>query len=137
MKNYNAELTDLKRSFEIATSEAKTYANPDLSPEGLAKKRDELAAKAVAEHKAKLEDLTRSFNRDAAVAKEAGLKEIPAAPADTSQAWGRAKMLLDAGQSLQHLVANADPAMLHALTEWGPTYLEAEAYKGEKTAGPT
>lgn len=132
MKTYIAELADLKKSFDIATTEASTYTNPDLSAEGLAKKRDELAAKVVAEHKAKLDALTSSFKRDADIAKAFGSKAIPAAPADTANVWARAKMLLDAGQSLQYIVAHADATMLHALTEWGPTYLEAEAYKGRK-----
>lgn len=39
-------------------------------------------------------------------------------------------MLLDAGRSLHQIVENADPAVLHAIKEWGPTYLEAESYKG-------
>lgn len=130
MKTYIDELTELKRSYSIATTEANSYTNPDLSAEGLAKKRAELAEKATNEYKGKLEALTSSFKRDAAMAKEAGLKAIPAAPGDTANVWARAKMLLDAGQSLQYIVAHADPAMLHALAEWGPTYLEAEAYKG-------
>lgn len=130
MQDYVTKLTELQRSYGIASTEAKNYSNPDLSAEGLAKRRAELEAKALNEHQQKLNELTSSFKRDAAAAKEAARKGIPAPPADTSQAWGRAKMLLDAGQSLQQIVANADTAMLHALTEWGPTYLEAEAYKG-------
>lgn len=130
MQDYITKLTELQRSTRIAIAEANSYANPDLSAEGLAKKRADLAAKVTSEHRNKLDDLMRSFKREAEAAKEAARKEIPAPPADTANVWARAKMLLDAGQSLQYVVAHAEPTMLHALTEWGPTYLEAEAYKG-------
>lgn len=130
MQDHITKLTEHQRSYRIALEEANTYTNPDLSAEGLTKQRADLAAKAAAQHTAKLEDLVSDFNRHAGDAKAAAQGQIPKPPADTSKEWARAKMLLDAGRPLHSLVANADPTLLHALTEWGPTYLEAEAYKG-------
>lgn len=130
MQDYITKMTDLKRSFNVTIAEARNYTNPDLSAEGLAKRRADLAAAATADHKAQLEQLTRDLQREAADTKNAAQAQLPPAPADTSQAWGKVKMLLDAGRSLHQIVENAEPAVLHAITEWGPTYLEAESYKG-------
>jgi hypothetical protein len=130
MKDYITKLTELQRSYDAAIAQANAFTDPELSAEGSAKRRADLAAAARTSYKGKLDQLAREFKAEAADAKRVGQEAIPAAPTDTAQAWGRAKMLLDAGQSLQQIVAKADPALLHAVTEWGPTYLEAEAYKG-------
>lgn len=130
MKDYITKLTELQRSYRAAVENAQAFTSPDLSIEGIGKRRADLIAKAGTDHKAKLDQLTREFKREAAETKRVADGEIPKPAGDTAQAWGRAKMLLDAGQSLQQIVAKADPALLHAVTEWGPTYLEAEAYKG-------
>ncbi|MFE5837224.1 hypothetical protein [Arthrobacter sp. NPDC056493] len=130
MRDYTTKLTELQRSHQAAVAKANEYTNPDLSAEGIDKRRAELIAKAGEDHKAKLDHLAREFKDEATETKRVAAAAIPTPAGDTSQAWGRAKMLLEAGQTLQQIVAKADPALLHAVTEWGPTYLEAEAYKG-------
>jgi hypothetical protein len=135
MQEYITKLTELQRSYRAAVETAQAFTSPDLSNEGIGKRRAELTAKAGTDHRVKLDQLTREFKQEAAETKRAAEGEIPKPAGDTSQAWGRAKMLLDAGQSLQQIVAKADPALLHAVTEWGPTYLEAEAYKARADGG--
>lgn len=130
MKNYIDQLTQLKLSHSEALKHAQSFTDPLLSPEGIAKRRQELAANATADHKSKLESLSNKFGAEVAEAKRRAESEIPAPQADTSVAWSMAQMLLNAGQTLHQIIATADPALLHAVTQWGPTYLKAQALEG-------
>jgi hypothetical protein len=123
MQDYITKLTNLQRNFNEAIREK----NPDLSPEGQQKAHDRIRAG----YKADLERLSREFRAEAEQTIKTGREAVPAAPSDTRQDWEKAKMLLEAGMQLRRVVAQADPAMLHAIKEWGPTYLQAESLKGK------
>lgn len=130
MHNYLTKLTQLQLSYQEAMTRAQSFVDPGLSSEGLAKRRQELTSKAAAEHKAHLEKLAQDFDLDASEAKRLADKEIPPAPGDVAPAWAMAQMLLDTGQTIHQVVRGADQAMLHAISQWGPTYLQAQALKG-------
>jgi hypothetical protein len=103
--------------------------DPNLSREG----EQQRQATIREQYKPRLDALTRQFNAAAADAKRAGRSMIPDAPSDTTAAWKRVEMLLDAGGTLSGIVEGADALTLHAIEEWGDTWLQAQVLK----AGPT
>ena len=121
MNEYLTKLTELQRE----AAEITRHKDPDLSPEGQAKAEK----RARAALKEKLEALTREFNKEAEETKRVAAAAIPGGNGDTRQHWERAKMLLEAGATLHDIVSKADAPMLHAVQEWGPTYLEADHIK--------
>jgi hypothetical protein len=136
------KLAQLQKRHAEELEEARVAENPAIELEGADRaERQRFSNKVNApyrrqqiesvntKYKAALEALRNDFAEDSRRASTAGTGAIPAPPADTSQAWAKAKMLLDAGKSLHEVVRGADPAMLHAIGEWGPTYLQAEASK--------
>lgn len=123
MQDYITKLTNIKRSFE----EAMKVTDPDLSPAGQQKATDRIRAR----YKEELGQLSNEFRREAEETIRTGREAVPAAPADTRPDWEKVKMLLDAGMQLRQIVAQADPRMLHAIKEWGPTYLQAESIKSK------
>lgn len=144
MNEHLAKLTKLQHEYAGELRKAQEFENPDISLDGLdmnARKsfsdranepfRKERVEGVQAAYKKKLASLTDDFNQEAERAKNAGRDAIPAAPAETSAQWAKVKMLLDAGKNLHQVVASADPGMLHAIKEWGPTYLQAENTKGK------
>ncbi|MHA7284832.1 hypothetical protein ACX80I_00990 [Arthrobacter sp. MDT3-44] len=104
-------------------------ADPNLTREGEERRQ----ATIRDQYKRRLDTLTEQFRAAVADAKRAGTSVIPKAPADTSAAWKRVEMLLDAGGSLAGIVAEADATTLHAIEEWGDTYLQAQVLRAKFT----
>lgn len=129
-KNKHLEqLTKLRAEYaaEIAN------VDPDLSAEGEAKRVERVQAR----FQTALARVTSAFEAETQYAKVTAAAKMPKAPADTSAAWQRAQMLLDAGQPLNMVIANADAATLHAITEWGPTWVQARDTKAGVFNSPT
>lgn len=121
MNEYLNKLTALHRR----AAEVGLHKDPDLSPEG----QEKADARARAALKAEFDALVREFEKEAAETKRVAEDAIPKGSADTQQHWQRARMLLDAGATLSEVVATADAPMLHAIQEWGPTYMQAAHIK--------
>ena len=132
MKTYITQLTQLKLSHADALQRAAAFTDPDLSDEGIAKRRQELTAAVQGEHADKLRSLEAEMAAEVERAKQAAAREIPEAPAETSAGWALAQMLLNSGQTLNQVIASADPAVLHAVSQYGPTYLRAQALQGRQ-----
>lgn len=132
MKNYITQLTKLKLSHAEALKQAGAFTDPDLSDEGIAKRRQELSTAVNKEHHAKLRALTAGVNHEVTQAKNSAHSSIPDAPAETAAGWALAQMLLNAGQTLHQVVASAEPAVLHAVSQYGQTYLRAQALQGRQ-----
>ncbi|MHA7153964.1 hypothetical protein ACX80A_02545 [Arthrobacter sp. TMN-50] len=130
---YLTKLTQLQQNHQSALREAQAFTDDSLSAKGLQDRRTELSDRANQQYKAHLDTLRGDFETDARRAQESGSEAIPAPPADTSTAWAKVKMLLDAGKSLQEIVRSADTPQLHAIAEWGPTYLQAQAATTRET----
>lgn len=121
----NAELRQLVRDFTTATSAAANYVDPALSGTGLMAKRERLVHAARTTGQNRLDTVKSRFDSEVSRLAGGAQRALPAGPASTADAWGKVKMLLDAKQPLQYVVEKATPEQLHALTEWGPVYLDA------------
>lgn len=121
MNEYLTKLHALQRR----AAEISLHKDPDLSPEGQ-EKAEKRARTAL---KSELDALTREFTTESAEAKRVAAAAIPKSDSDTRTRWERARMLLDAGLTLHQVVAQADAETLHAIQEWGPTYLQAAHLK--------
>lgn len=124
--DYRTEFSAAANAFKAEASRIKGYIDPNLSTQGLHEKRREMAASnrarlgaTVAGLRAKASNLRESLQ-------SAADRVTPAPPASTHDSWIRAQMLLDAGRHLHQVIQYADANMLHAITEFGPTYLEAQ-----------
>jgi hypothetical protein len=131
-KKYLEEIQIIKRDYSNAVREAQVYKSDHLTPEGLRVKRGELVQRATAAYRSKLEPLKTNMDTESNWIKARAVRAVPPNTGGTRDNWERVKMLLDAGQSLQQVIAKADAGALHAIREWAPTWLDATS-NGETT----
>lgn len=120
---------DLMRELDAARS----YTDPDLSPEGLGKRRQEMAD-AARQKAAKALEALQVDQRQAADRirrwagdKRPGIGDDPVQVTKVSMAWDRARAMLDAGRSIPEVLANAtDPALVLAVREFAGDWLAAQ-----------
>ncbi|WP_353650092.1 hypothetical protein ABLG96_03830 [Nakamurella sp. A5-74] len=108
---------------------ARKWTDPNLTAQAIQARRAQLLDTAVHKLRQAADPETGiSAAGQAHTAALAALRSTDAAKAVTRQHhWQRAQMLLDAGRSLDVLVANeSDPEILAAIAEWGPTYLRTQ-----------
>lgn len=128
-----AEIEQLNRDLNAALAAAQSHNDPHLTPDGLTAKRATLAKNARDAAGAKLANLKTSFDAAVDGAKSAAARAIPKAEGSTRDGWERVKMILDAGISLPQVVAKATPEQLHALAEWGPSWIAAQSAAARST----
>lgn len=125
IKDINTELRQSVRDFGSAMSAAASHADPHLSEAGVIAKRQSLAQTAREAGAGKLATLRGRYDAAALSLRGSLERALPTNPQSTADAWSKVKMLIDAGQPLSHIVGKASPEQLHALTEWGPVYLDS------------
>lgn len=115
-------------------SAAALFTDPNLSDEGLANKRRELADAVRAE----AESLLAQYRHEAAAAREylqAQAKENTRIPDDAAaliraeQRWRQVERVLEAGGDLHAEIRNADAVTVTAILEHAPSYLAAKHYR--------
>lgn len=129
-KTIENEAAALKQTLQVDLSEAYRHDNPNLTPEGLAQKRSELAKAAQQRGGVVLAALRARMTAEATAVSERAAKVRPRVddPATIQRKWDQARMRLDAGMSLRQVVATADADTLAAITEWAPTWLDVQAH---------
>lgn len=127
-----ADLTAARRAYYAAVENARTYQDPDLTPEALTRQRQDREAAARTAYAQALRPIREDYERAARLNAKA-LAKVPApAPGATDGAWRRVEARLGAGATLDDLIAISDVEMLQAIRVEGPTYL---AINGGDPAG--
>jgi len=133
---FKADLAVLEREYAAKVETAQAFTDPFLTPEGLDAKRTELVAQAGAQIAPRLDQLTQLLDiavtdlTAAAQAARPALNWSDAASIQRAQVkWDQARMLLTKGVPIRDVIAHADVDTLLALREWGPSWLDAEAYQ--------
>ncbi|RBY94087.1 hypothetical protein DQ244_01625 [Blastococcus sp. TBT05-19] len=121
---------------------ARAFTDPDLSPEGLGKRREQLAETARKRADQELTALTAEMRqhigrvREWAESRRPRVVDDPVQLQKMSLAWDRARAMLDNGRSIRQVLAeSSDPAMVLAVREWGPDYLRANEPRDSGLAG--
>ena len=129
---------DLRRSLD----EARRFNDPDLSAQGLEKRREQMATLARQRASKLLEQLqqesrtTAAQMRDWAQGKRPRVEDDPVQLKKLSMAWDRARAMLDAGVPMGEVISRAtDPSMLLAIREWGGDYLRASWVRPKGLSG--
>jgi hypothetical protein len=133
---FKGDLLTLEREYGDKVQAARAFTDPHLTAEGLDAKRTELVAQAGAQIGPRLDRLTELLDiavtdlNAAAQAARPALNWSDAASIQRAQVkWDQARMLLTKGVPIRDVIANADVDTLLALREWGPSWLDAEAYQ--------
>lgn len=127
----------LRNQLDADLRAAQAYTNPDLSYEGLTRRRQELAQAARSKAAPLIERERSILDADlATVARWAGqhrprLGEDAAAVQRAGIRWEGIKAKLGAGIPLAQVLASADLEALVALEAWGPDWLEAAHRQAE------
>jgi hypothetical protein len=128
-----AEIEQLNRDLNAAVAAAQSHNDPHLTSDGLTAKRATLAKTARDAAGKKLQELKAAFDVYVNSAKNDAARVIPKAEGSTRDGWERVKMILDAGASLPQVVGQATPEQLHALAEWGPSWIAAQSAAARST----
>jgi hypothetical protein len=129
---YLQQLQILTRDHGIAVQEARSYTDDHLTADGLHARRAELVRTAGDAFRGKLAAVRSAMQSETQSLRTGALRAIPKAEGSTRDNWERVRMLLDAGQPLSQVIAKADAGSLHAIREWGPTWIDAQT-KGNTT----
>lgn len=129
----SADLNTTRRTHQAALHDARAYTDPDLTPEALNQRRQDREAAARTAYAQALRPIRDDLDRAAHLNAKA-LAKFPAPTGSTRDAWERVTMLMDAGRTLDQIVATADVLTLQAVREWAPTYLAANG--GDPAAAP-
>lgn len=124
--DYRNEFSTAATAFKAEEARIKGYFDANLSAQGLATKRHEMTERNRAGLGAVVSGLRTKASNLREQLQAAADRVTPVAPSSTHDAWIRAEMLLNAGRHLSQVIQYADANMLHAITEFGPTYLEAK-----------
>lgn len=127
-------LFELRRALEAELLRARAFQSADYSAEGLAKHRGELADRARAKYAPQLEQIQAQVRYDAetidrwASARRPKLSDDAVTLQRAQMRWDGVRQRLDAGMPMRQVLAGADLDTVLAIQEWGPAYLEAQAY---------
>lgn len=123
----------LKHQLEADLAAAHSHTDTNLTPDGLAKKRNELARAARDRAAVALDALRTQMSVEADASSAHAAKVRPKLPDGSvlQRKWDQARMQLEAGIPLQRVVSSADADTLAAIKEWAPTWLAAEAQAGK------
>jgi hypothetical protein len=112
-----------------------------LSPSGLAQHRRELVDKVRAKYAPKLADLVEDVETRAKFLAGDAQRARPMPGSDAAsqmalqRSWDQVRTRLDAGMPLRTVIDNADLDTLHAIREWAPSHLEAQAFHEHQRTG--
>lgn len=124
----------LTRVLNERIAAARTHVDPDLSVDGLARRRAELEQSVRSEAAELLSKLRESIDQGRSYLLEQA-REHTQLPADAAaliqaeQKWRQVERMLDAGASISEQIRNADVTTALAIAEFAPGYLAAKSYR--------
>jgi hypothetical protein len=129
-----ARTLDLQKSLTSELQKARAYTDADLSPDGLAKKRQELERAARERLQTELAIVRGQADQDLATMRAFADEDRPKSAASElrqQRLWDRTRMLLESGRSLPQLIAETDDVeTLLAIREEAPIWLRAQSQPG-------
>lgn len=132
LQELKQRISRVNRDLQTAVANARGFQDPDLSPQGLANRREQLMEQARSKAAAELKQLGGERQRHEARVrawaepKRPKVADDPVQLQKLSMAWDRARAMLDAGRSIPQVLATAtDPLVPLAIREWAPDYLRA------------
>lgn len=129
---YVEKIQILSRDYSNAVREARNHADEHLTAEGLRVEREGRLRYANDYYGRQLGALRAQMEHESHNLKSRAARSVPAKQGSTRDAWERVRMLLDAGQPLNEVIAKADVGSLHAIQEWAPAWIDATT-KGKIT----
>ncbi|MDQ0576460.1 hypothetical protein [Agromyces albus] len=132
MRTARERASTLAKQLSDALGKARTFTDPNLSPQGVAEKRVELESTfraAAATDLAKLRGETvqaRDYLASTA-AEHTRLADDPAALIRAEQKWRQVERILAAGGDLLQQIRKADPDTALAIAEFAPSWAEAQS----------
>ncbi|MHB8297972.1 MAG: hypothetical protein ACYDDW_05260 [Dermatophilaceae bacterium] len=135
MTDFKAQMQSLQQGLNTNLAQARGYADPSLSPEGLQARRQELANAVRAAAAPPLAALRAEVSSEAQTAADALSAALPKAGTDanatarTAAKWTQVAMKLDAGIPLADIVSRAGVDELHAIADYAPSWVEAASFK--------
>lgn len=142
MRGAKERVIALRNQLDAELHAARAYTNSDLSSEGLARKRQELAEAARSKAAPLIERERAILDADlGTVARWAGqhrprMGEDAAAVQRAGIRWEGTKAKLAAGIPLGQVLASADMETLLALDAWGPDWLEVAHRQADDPSNP-
>lgn len=135
LKANRARLTDLGKQLRQDLAEAANVPDPeDLSPEGLAKqvafRQDQVRRRLggqITQVRSEIATDLDAVRRDAdRVRPKVGDDALSLQRAQVK--WDQVRMRLEAGMTIQNVLAGADRDTAMAIREWAPAWMEAQAF---------
>lgn len=114
--------------------DAHAHQDPDLAQDALDRHRQDREAVVRTPYAQALRPIREDYDRAAHLNAKA-LAKFPTPTGSTADVWRRVEMRLDAGATLDQIVATADVPTLQAGREWVPTWLAVNG--GDPAAAPT
>ncbi len=126
---YAEDASKAHRAYRTAIQKARSFADPDLSPDAIQTKRTELEQAAENQHARDRRDIEAAAKDRNATASAAAGEARPKITDHTHVAarWAQYKPLFDAGRTVRQVLAKADVAGVQAVQDYGPSYFEAKA----------
>lgn len=143
------ELAAMLRRLDEQLRAARTFRDPDLTPDAQARRREELVRTARQQAGAYLTRTTAQVDQAAAMIRRVADRAVNKEAADPSarllaetrqaRAWERARSLLEAGRPVPEVIEGADLDTLYELRTELPTYLATKTVRppGLDAAGYT
>lgn len=134
LKAAPARLLQLRREYDTALDAARAYTNPDMTPEGVQKQREQLVARAHADYQPRFAGIRAQVDTARATIATWAEQARPrlgdtAADLQRAQAgWDRVRSRLDAGMSMAQALEHATVDELLGAREWAPTYVQNQDY---------
>jgi len=128
-----AATKELAQALHSDLTAAASYTHPDLSPQGVDAKRQELQAAVRAKHAATLDTLRATVAANTAAIAAITSKVRPSLANDVAGMtraqikWDQVRARLEAGTAIGKIIADGDAETLVAVAEWGPSWLLAQA----------
>lgn len=136
------QLQRLQMDLGRQLASARSFTDPDLSADGLQKRRQELADQARQRADQQVTALTTELNQHTGRVREWAESRRPTVPDDAAKlarmsiVWDNVRRQLDAGLPVRQVLASTtDPLGVLAVREWAPDYLRAAAPRVAGLAG--
>lgn len=134
LRQVKARTLDLQRAHTAALQQARNHRDPNLSPEGLANKREELTAAARAKLRDDLAELRKQSDADLQTMRAFAEEDRPKSAASElrqQRLWDRARMLVESGRPVGQVIRETDDVeMLLAIRDEAPSWLRSQSKPG-------
>lgn len=114
--------------------DAHAHQDPDLTQDALDRHRQDREAAARTAYAQAVCPIREDYDRATHLNAKA-LAEFPTPTGSTADVWRSVEIRLDAGATLDQIVATADVPTLQSIREWAPTWLAVNG--GDPAAAPT